>query len=203
MAAICESGNSLTFMTEFLKISYLISPLLLGLLFHGLCMKFHWLHSLGFPIDHGRSFRTKRLFGNNKTYRGIVAVAMGTAIGFSIQTILHVSIEPRDLELLDYKIPSVSFIGLAMGAAAMLSELPNSFIKRQLDIAPGTAASGATGLVFYFIDQVDMLAGVWLVLGFVVPISVERILWSIVFLFVAHQAVTVIGYAIGMRATAR
>jgi hypothetical protein len=55
-------------MNEFLKISYLISPLLFGLAFHGLCMKLYWLHSLALPIDHGRCFRAKRLFGNNKTY---------------------------------------------------------------------------------------------------------------------------------------
>lgn len=190
-------------MNEFLKISYLISPLLIGLLFHGLCMKFRWLNSLGLPIDNGHSFRGKRMFGDNKTYRGIVAVGIGTAIGFGIQTILHISIKPMNLELLDYKIPSALFIGLPMGAAAMLSELPNSFVKRQIDIAPGTAATGAASLIFYFFDQVDMLVGVWLVLGFVVPVTVERILWSIVFLFVAHQAATVIGYALGMRATAR
>lgn len=190
-------------MHEFLKISYLISPLLLGLAFHGLCMKFHWLHSLALPIDHGRSFRAKRLFGDNKTYRGIVAVAIGTAIGFGIQAILHFSIKPQNLELLDYKIPSVLFIGFVMGATAMLSELPNSFIKRQFDIAPGTAATGAASLIFYFFDQVDMLAGVWLVLGFVIPVTVERILWSVVFFFIAHQAATVTGYVLGMRATVR
>jgi len=166
-------------------------------------MKLHWLSSLALPIDHGRSFRAKRLFGDNKTYRGIVAVAMGTALGFGIQTILHIGIEPRNLELLDYKISSDLFIGLAMGAAAMLSELPNSFIKRQLDIVPGTVVSGAGGLAFYFLDQVDMLVGVWLVLGFVVPVTVERILWSIVFFFIAHQVATVTGYALEMRATAR
>jgi len=62
---------------------------------------------------------------------------------------------------------------------------------------------GIAGLIFYFLDQVDMLVGVWLILSFIVPVTAERILWSIVFLFIAHQVITIIGYGLGMRATAR
>src|SRR5215510_7266086 len=190
-------------MDEFLRVSYLISPLLLGLIFHGLCIKFHWLRSLALPIDNHLAFRGKRLLGDNKTYRGIVAVAVGAAVGFGIQAFLHITLAFRKVELLDYRNPAILLVGLAMGMAAMLSELPNSFIKRQLDIAPGTSIKGLAALLFYFLDQVDMLVGVWLVLGFMVTVTVERILWSIVFLFVAHQVITIIGYGLGMRATAR
>lgn len=190
-------------MDEFLKVSYLIAPLIVGLILHGFCIKFGWLRGLSRPLDNGATFRGKRVFGNNKTYRGIVAVAIGTAIGFGIQMLLHHSAAPSKVELLDYSPLTVLLIGLAMGAAAMLSELPNSFIKRQLDVAPGKAATGSTALLFYFLDQVDMLAGVWLVLCFIVHVSIERILWSILFLFVVHQILSVIGYGLGMRTTAR
>lgn len=188
---------------ELVKMSYLISPLLLGLTFHGLCLKFRWLTALALPIDKGTSFRGKRLFGDNKTFRGIVAVAIGTAAGFGVQVLLHRFLGPRNFELLDYRKPSILLIGFAMGMAAMLSELPNSFIKRQLGIAPGSATKGFAGWLFYFLDQVDMLVGVWLVLSFMVTVTVERLLWSIVFLFAAHQVITAIGYGLGMRATAR
>lgn len=190
-------------MDEVLKVSYLIAPLLLGLVCHGLCIKFRWLTSLTRPIDRGRCFRGKRLLGNNKTYRGIVAVAIGTAAGFGLQALLHKTAGPLRVELFDYQVPAALFIGLAVGAAAMVSELANSFIKRQLDIAPGTATSGAAGLFFYVFDQVDMLVGVWLVLGFIVGVTIERVLWAIAFLFVTHQIITLIGYGLGMRATAR
>jgi hypothetical protein len=87
--------------------------------------------------------------------------------------------------------------------AIMLSELPNSFIKRQLGIAPGKATNGMVGVLFYILDQVDMLLGVWLVLSFAVEITLSRVLWSVVFLFLAHQIITIVGYALGMRATVR
>jgi hypothetical protein len=75
---------------EFWSISYLFSPLLVGLATHGFSIKFGWLGSLTRAIDGGKTYRGKRIFGENKTYRGVFAVALGTALGFGIQTfVLH------------------------------------------------------------------------------------------------------------------
>src|SRR5438045_1243626 len=125
-------------MSELPKISYLFAPLFLGLTFHGLCIKFHWLRVLTHPIDGGRKFRGKEIFGGNKTYRGLVAVGLGTPLGFGIQTFaLHGIDALRNLELFEYTGMKIVVLGFAVGVAAMLSELPNSFFKRQLQIAPG------------------------------------------------------------------
>jgi hypothetical protein len=191
-------------MKELLSISYLFSPLLLGLTAHGLCIKFNWLSSLCRPIDKGCTFRGKRIFGANKTYRGIVAVGLGTAAGFSLQTMFFHHFAPiRSIELIGYSFPKIPIIGFVFGAAAMLSELPNSFIKRQLDIAPGNMTSGVTALIFYAFDQIDFLMGAWLVLGLVISVTFERVLWSLVFLFISHQLITTVGYSLGMRSTPR
>jgi hypothetical protein len=66
-------------------VASLLIPLLLGLVLHGLCMRFRWLSPLAKPIDHGLTVRGRRLLGANKTYRGIVAVGLGTAIGFGLR----------------------------------------------------------------------------------------------------------------------
>jgi len=50
--------------------------------------------------------------------------------------------------------------GLLLGIGYSIGELPNSFLKRQLDIAPGTLASGARGVFFWLVDQLDSVAGV-------------------------------------------
>jgi CDP-2,3-bis-(O-geranylgeranyl)-sn-glycerol synthase len=189
---------------EILRVSYMLLPLLVGLASHGFCMKFKWLPALARPIDGGRTFRGRRLFGSNKTYRGILAVGLGTALGFGIQTIvLHQITFIRSLELIDYSPLNWFPIGFAVGIAAMLSELPNSFIKRQIGIAPGRAGNGIVGVLFYIIDQVDMLLGVWLVLSVAVEVTLSRIFGSALFLFLAHQIITLAGYALGMRATVR
>jgi CDP-archaeol synthase len=191
-------------MKEFLALAYLFFPLLVGLALHGFCIKYDTVAFLCRPIDRGRKFRGKRIFGDNKTYRGVVVVGLGTMIGFGLQSLLlHRIASIRGIELFDYALFKSLAIGLAVGVAAMLSELPNSFIKRRFEIAPGTAAKGWKRLIFYVYDQIDFLLGAWLVLAVVVPVTVERVLFSAGLLLVAHQLMSSAGYALGMRKTAR
>ena len=162
----------------------LFSPLLLGFVCHGLCIKTGFLAGLARPIDRGACFRGRRLLGENKTSRGIVVIAAGTALGYAAL--------------------GMGFgLGALVGASAMAAELPNSFVKRQLDIAPGRQGRGLTAAAFHVIDQVDVVAGAWLVLAFVVPPTLALVVASLVFVFVSHQAITVLGFALGMRPTWR
>src|SRR5215467_108604 len=175
-------------MKEFFALAYLFFPLLVGLALHGFCIKYDILAFLCRPIDQGRSFRGKRIFGDNKTYRGLAVVGLGTAIGFGLQSLLlHRIASIRGIELFDYTFFKSVALGLTVGVAAMLSELPNSFIKRRFEIAPGSAAKGWKGLIFYVYDQIDFLVGAWIVLTVVVPVTFERALLSACFLLVAHQ----------------
>jgi hypothetical protein len=191
-------------MGEFWQISYLFAPVLLGLIVHGFVIRLGLLRFLFRPIDRGAQFRGKRLFGENKTWRGIVSTTLGTALGFVIQALwLHNYESVQRLELFEYSLPKALVVGLLVGVACGISELPNSFIKRQIGIAPGATASGAVNLVFYIIDQVDFLVGAWIVLIFVIAISPVRVLYSFVFLFVTHQVISFLGYLLGMRKTAR
>src|SRR5678816_2532800 len=109
-------------MDDFLKACYLMLPLLFGLAFHGACMKFGWLSWLAKPIDAGVTWRCTRLFGENKTYRGLIAVAFGTTLGVAIQLLLHRIGVGRNLEILNYGEAKVILIGFAMGTAAMVAE---------------------------------------------------------------------------------
>ena len=191
-------------MKEFFTLAYLFLPLLVGLALHGFCIKYDLLSFLYYPIDRGRKFRGKRIFGDNKTYRGLVVVSVGTAIGFALQSLLfHRIVSVRNVELFDYAFFKSVALGVSVGVAAMLSELPNSFIKRQFEIAPGTTAKGWKAIIFYIYDQIDFILGAWLVLAIAVPVTVGRVLLSAVLLLVAHQIMSSVGYALGMRRTAR
>lgn len=191
-------------MREIYVIAYLFLPLLVGLALHGFCIKYDVLTFFCHPIDRGRSFRGKRIFGDNKTYRGVVAVSLGTAIGFGLQSLLlHRITSIRGIELFDYEFFKSLALGLAVGVAAMLSELPNSSIKRRFEIAPGSVAKGWKRAIFYVYDQIDFLLGAWLVLAVVVTVTVGRVLFSAVLLLVAHQLMSSVGHALGMRKTAR
>ena len=191
-------------MKEFLALAYLFLPLLGGLALHGFFIKYNILPLLCRPLDRGRKFRGKRIFGDNKTWRGVAVVSLGTAIGFGLQSLLlHRIAAVRSVELFDYAFFKSVTLGLAVGVAAMLSELPNSFIKRQFEIAPGTAAKGWKAVIFYVYDQIDFLLGAWLVLAIVIPVTAGRVLLSSGLLLVAHQLMSSVGYMLGMRRTAR
>jgi hypothetical protein len=83
------------------------------------------------------------------------------------------------------------------------AELPNRLLKRRLGIAPGTQAGGMLGPLFHVLDQVDVVVGAWAVLVWVVRPDLGALLAALVFVDVAHQLVTVAGFALGMRATWR
>src|SRR5215470_19119386 len=189
-------------MKEFFALAYLFFPLLVGLALHGFCIKYDILAFLCRPIDQGRSFRGKRIFGDNKTYRGLAVVSLGTAIGFGLQSLLlHRIASIRGIELFDYAFFKSVAVGLAVGVGAMLSELPNSFIKRRFEIAPGSVAKGWKRVIFYVYDQIDFLLGAWLVLAIVVSVTIERVLFSAGSLLVAHQLMSSAGYALERRSS--
>jgi hypothetical protein len=164
-----------------------MAPLFVGLATHGICIRFGAARQLARPIS-------TRLFGANKTYRGLVCVAAGTAVGFGvIRPGLVATTHTSDLLLL----------GFAVGAAAMAAELPNSFLKRRLGIAPGTQAHGFRGFAFHVLDQVDVVFGAWAVLAWFAVPTLARLAGSLGSVYVGHQVLSLAGYWLGMRSTTR
>ncbi|MCG6981758.1 MAG: hypothetical protein LJE88_10130 [Deltaproteobacteria bacterium] len=69
--------------------------------------------------------------GPNKTFRALVAVALGAVFVLGLQEdVLHQISAVRQVELFDYSVVNGWLLGLAVGASAILAELPNSFLKR-------------------------------------------------------------------------
>jgi hypothetical protein len=184
--------------------AYLCLPLLGGAVVHGVCMRQGWLAFLARPIDAGRRLRGRPIFGDSKTWRGPVTVAAGATAVYGLQRhVLHDVPLLASLELVDYaQLPGWWFGALA-GAVAELAELPNSLVKRQVGISPGGTARGRAGVVFFLWDQLDVLLGFWLVLGWAVPPTPLRVAASVLVVGGIHPLLTVAGYLLGMRPTAR
>jgi len=188
---------------ELAATAYLLLPLLGAALLHGACMKYGWLTFLARPIDGGRTLRGRPLFGHSKTWRGPILVAIGAGAVFALQQrVLHSIDAIAAIEVVDYTSLPLWF-GAAAGAVAEFAELPNSFTKRQLGIAPGRTASGALSVPFYLWDQLDLLIGWWLVCAAFVPPTPMRVAVSALLVAGVHPLLTGIGYLLGMRPTAR
>lgn len=191
-------------MHEIYGVVYLLLPLVGGAVVHGAAWRYGWCSVLARPIDGGHTFRGKPVFGRNKTWRGPVMVAFGAAIVLELQErVLHGIPRLAAIELFDYGTVNGWVLGALVGAAAEFAELPNSFVKRQLGVPPGGTTRGGRSVVFYLWDQIDLLMGAWLVFASVVPVTVWRVVLSLIIALALHPLLTAIGYLLGMRATAR
>jgi CDP-diglyceride synthetase len=183
------------------QLLFLGSPLLLVAIAQGFCIKHDLLQWFKKPIDLGLTFKGKRVFGDNKTWRGLVINIVFCVIGTSIQSWLQKKAYlPSWLPLLDYN-ESGWQLGLLLGAGMTIGELPNSFLKRQMGISPGKKGSGLMAVPFFLLDQVDLVIGIWAFIFFLVKPSFALILWSLWIAFILHMIVSIIGYGIGMRKT--
>jgi len=184
-----------------LQVLFLICPLLLAAVAQGLCIKYGWLNRFKRPLDLGLHFRGKRLFGEHKTFRGLFVNVASCILGAAVQGWLQGrGLLPHWLPLLDYTAFEYE-AGLLIGLGMTAGELPNSFLKRQLNLAPGGKMEGPLGLVFFVFDQVDMAIGMWAFLFVVLRPSARLILFSLLVLLVLHVAVSSLGYLLGMRKT--
>ena len=189
---------------ELLATIYLLLPLLGGALVHGLCMKYEWLAFLKRPIDGGRTWRGRRWFGHSKTWRGPILVAAGAAATWALQRhVLHAWPAAASLEGVDFATLPGPWLAAAAGFVGELAELPNSFTKRQLGIAPGATARGPLAIVFYLWDQLDVLTGYGLVIACAVPVTPLRVAIAVVLVAGIHPLITWLGFLLRMRPTAR
>jgi CDP-diglyceride synthetase len=89
--------------------------------------------------------------------------------------------------------------GLLLGIGYFIGELPNSFFKRQLGIAPGAIASGASGAVFWVTDQLDSVAGVLLALSTVWRPDVAVVVCIVGLALLLHPLVAALMVMLGLK----
>src|SRR5438874_13191728 len=123
------------------------------------------------PLDAGRTVYGRRLFGANKTIRGFLMMVPATAWCFAVLAALLARLPSGLAGLWPLSPGTYAFIGFWAGLGFMAGELPNSFIKRQLDVAPGQPADGrCLRPLFFLVDRLDSTLGMLLALAIVVPV---------------------------------
>jgi len=138
-------------------------------------VKSSWFERLKTPMDKGRLWRDgKPLLGQNKTWKGFWGMTLLTGFWMALYQLLYLQLEfLQRYSILSFSEQAVPVDGMVLGAlwglGWVLFELPNSFIKRRIDIDPGKNAERLKGAVFTVVDQVDSMVGIVLVtvlLGF-------------------------------------
>jgi len=165
-----------------------------------------WLRSpvsrrLSIPLDGGARFRGRRIFGDNKTIRGFVVMIPAAAAAFGVLA-LAAGVSPTIRSgLWDLTPAGYTVLGAWAALGFMLGELPNSFVKRQLDIGPGEAAGGRTAAIIGFVvDRLDSIVGMLAAVSVAVPTSRSTWLWVFVLGPAIHWSFSVLLYRLGVKA---
>ncbi len=169
--------------------------------FHVLWLKSPYSNRFNQPVDFGITFRSRRLFGENKRLCGFMVLPPAAAATFLLLYAASDALHPTLAHnLWNLSTPQQAGFGLICGLAFMLAELPNSFIKRQLDIAPGeTPTLPRLRVLILLIDRFDSVLGVLLVATLLVPLS--ALTWIIVLIggpFI-HALFSIAMHAIGIK----
>lgn len=153
-------------------------PVVMGGVLHMLMVTRNNLSWLAVPIQ-------RDWFGANKTWRGVVAMPVLTALGgvclYPVEWLFDAvfnhaligSVLPFDANLV--------FLGFIAGVGYILGELPNSFFKRRIGIQAGEVPEDKK-YWFIALDQLDSAIGVGLVYWLVLGVSFD-VVWLYIITF--------------------
>jgi CDP-2,3-bis-(O-geranylgeranyl)-sn-glycerol synthase len=132
----------------------------------------------GYPIDFGKNFFDgKRIFGNNKTFRGFFSgLAVGTTVGLAESAFFP-----------EYPI----LFGFLLSLGALFGDLTGAFVKRRLGLAPGD--------LLPVIDQVDFIIGAILFSFFLSLQSIELIIAVFIETIPIHILTNFVAYKLGLK----
>lgn len=153
------------------------------------------------PLDGGRCFRGRRLFGPNKMLRGLLVLPVATAVVFCLFALMRPYL-PDVIERGMWQLSPLQFAGLGLvcGLMFMLAELPNSFLKRQLDIASGsTAQQPFLRRLFMVIDRFDSAVGVLLAVTLLLPVTPATWGWTLALGVGLHAMFSYILHRVGVK----
>ena len=137
-----------------------------------IAQKMRLFPKLAIPIDnHLPFFDKKPLFGNHKTYRGLILGSIAGILGAYIQAILYPIEFFHNVSILNYTVVNIPlFLGFLMGFGAISGDLIKSFFKRRINIKAGNK--------FIPFDQIDFVFGAYL---FVLPFYYIYLNYSLFF----------------------
>jgi CDP-2,3-bis-(O-geranylgeranyl)-sn-glycerol synthase len=168
-----------------------------------------WLRSplsrpLAIPLDGGVELRGRRLLGDNKTVRGFAAIVPATGATFAtLAWVLGAGDATRPPGLWALGPLEYGLLGLGAGFGFMVGELPNSFVKRQLGIAPGTVPSSRLPrLACLAADRLDSILGMLATVSLLVP--TPWLVWAYVLTVgpAIHLGFSALLFAAGVKARA-
>ncbi len=181
----------------------LLGPILAGIVNSIWCKTGYW-KCLQCPMDGEKVFfDNKRIFGDNKTWKGFIGYIVFNIIGMVLWGLFCKGLGIESYNMFygstENTVGSNLIIGFLLGLAYGVFELPNSFLKRRLGIVPGKSISGFRRAFFVFFDQADSVFGCVLVVCLYAPMTVGFYFVYVVVGAVTHILINMLLYAMKLR----
>ena len=141
----------------------MICVVFVGGVTHAVVIRHDLFASLARPIDGGLAIGGRPVFGPHKTWRGVVVMTAGSALG---GVLLLPPVGVTD------SLAAGAATGALLGLVYVAAELPNSFVKRRLGIDAGHRAQRLSRLQ-YLIDQADSVVGFTIAITFLYPVTLR------------------------------
>lgn len=179
-------------------------PVIPGGIVNMMFVKLPLLKSWSAPMDSGLVLKDgERLFGKNKTWKGLAGMVVFTALCAVALRIYPKAGRAFQPEFDLAAIARYAFYGALLGAAYILAELPNSFFKRRLDVPPGGNIGGIAGLLLTILDQADSVIGGAIVIACFTQVTVAQFWLLVLVASAVHYAINVLLYLVRLKGQAR
>jgi CDP-diglyceride synthetase len=156
------------------------------------------------PLDNRKVLRDgRRVFGDNKTWKGLLGMVVLGAVAFVLWSLVVQGSSLVQWDLFHQRHPATlpfdTLVGALLGAAYALFELPNSFLKRRLAIAPGKESAAPRKWLFVVLDQIDSVVGCAVVVAILATVTPLFLLGLVVVGGITHILLNMALFAVGLR----
>lgn len=176
---------------NFVEILYLTLPAFIANMLPVFATKINFWRSLNFPVDGGKMIFRRRIFGENKSIRGLVVGTIGGAIVGAIQFLAQ-KYGVFTIDILESFFEFVIF-GTLAGFGALVGDLAGSFLKRLFHVAPGRP--------FLPLDQIDYIFGFWIFTTPLIAWEFSAILFLLIFVAIVNPLVNLTAYFLRIKKT--
>lgn len=136
------------------------------------------------PLDFGKSYRGVRIFGQNKTWRGLIAGVVLAGLTASIESGLAYHALAQDHLWF-------TLAGMLMGFGALAGDAIESFFKRQRGIKAGES--------WFPYDQIDYIIGGLLAVAPFIQWYSTLVFNVFIIYFGLHLAINYLAYLAGLK----
>lgn len=176
---------------------YFFLPALISNMMASLTRKIGFLNFLNIPVDFGKKIKGNIIFGQSKTWRGLI---FGPIFGFFVvflQWFLYKYNFFQKISLINFREINIFLFAFLMCFGALIGDLIFSFFKRRRNIPPGHP--------WIPFDQLDFVIGSFLFLtpylNFKLHLNITILHWVLILIisFLLHVITNNVGYYLGIQ----